>query len=99
MPMYQLLEEMPSQELLRWSEYLQARPIGWREDHRAAMIMSAQGAKIKPAEIFPTIKQVVDWENRQEKTEEDSNRSLRSSIFGGKLQEALEMQKNKDKNK
>ena len=83
-PMYQLLDEMPQSELVMWAKYLQARPIGWREDSRASMIMQSQGAKIKAKDIFPAIAQMDKWES-DKSDEEKSNQSLRKSIFGVKI--------------
>jgi hypothetical protein len=65
-PVY-LLAEMPYTEYLQWSSYLSKRPIGWREDHRASLLMRASGAKIKPEDVFPSIKAMNDAE-REDKT-------------------------------
>lgn len=92
--MYQMLEEMPQSELVMWAKYLQARPIGWREDSRASMIMQAQGAKVKAKDIFPAVAQMDKWE-QERSDEEKSNHSLRKSIFG----QLIEVAVNKDKEK
>lgn len=46
---------MPYDELLKWHLYLEKRPYGWREDDRAYKLLCAQGAKVKPAEAFPSL--------------------------------------------
>lgn len=85
---------MPQSELVMWAKYLQARPIGWREDSRASMIMQSQGAKIKAKDIFPSIAQMDHWE--QEKSDEEkSNQSLRKSIFGQLIEVAVHKDKEK----
>lgn len=59
MPVYELLEKMPHDEMLYWFAYLERRPLGWREDLRASYLMQAQGVKQKSAEIFPSLKAVM----------------------------------------
>lgn len=87
-PMYKLLDEMPQEELIMWSKYFQARPIGWREDNRAGLIMQSQGAKVKPEKIFPALSQLHKWEG--EKSDEDASvASLARSPFGALLTKAL----------
>ena len=54
MPVYQLVE-MPYDELLKWQAYFEKRPYGWREDDRAFKLIAAQGAKVKPVEVFPSL--------------------------------------------
>jgi hypothetical protein len=56
MPVYRLVEEMPHEELLAWISYFERRPVGWREDVRAAYLMNAFGDKRKPQDIFPSLK-------------------------------------------
>lgn len=56
MPVYKLLEEMPYEEYLKWITFFNKRPVGWREDKRAAMIIKAQGVKASEEELFPTLK-------------------------------------------
>lgn len=51
------LDELTYEELLGWFEYFRRRPLGWREDFRAYVIMSAfAGSKVKPEEIFESIR-------------------------------------------
>lgn len=58
MPVYVLENEMPYTEYVNWFAYMKERPTGWREDQRAAMIMQALGVKQKPADLFPSIRQI-----------------------------------------
>jgi len=55
MPVYQILTEMPYEELLGWYEYLDKRPAGWREDQRAALIMMSFGVKSTPDKLFSSL--------------------------------------------
>jgi len=55
MPVYVLREKMPYTELLNWIEFFRRRPPGYQEDMRTYMLLSAQGFKGKPEDIFPTI--------------------------------------------
>jgi hypothetical protein len=58
LPVHQILD-MPYEEFLGWFKYFNSRPVGWREDNRTAMLLSAQGVKKKPQEIFPSLKAIA----------------------------------------
>ena len=45
-------------EFLGWQDYLSRRPIGWRDDDRAAKIVQAQGVKEKATDLFPALKAI-----------------------------------------
>ena len=78
---------MPAQELRNWARYLEARPIGWREDNRTSMLLSAQGVKRTGDEIFPTLAQLKRWDN--ERPDEDVMKSsFRKSVFGAMFEKA-----------
>jgi len=47
---------MPYVELLKWASFFNRRPVGWREDQRTYMLLSAQGLKEEPETLFPTLK-------------------------------------------
>lgn len=59
MPVYKMMEEMPHDEFMAWISYFESRPIGWRDDLRAAYLMNAFGDKRPPAKIFPSIAAVM----------------------------------------
>ena len=46
---------MPYEEFQGWMKYFKQRPIGWREDHRTALLLNAQGVKKQGHEIFPSL--------------------------------------------
>ena len=48
-------DRMTHEEFSKWVTYFEERPIGWREDYRAYLIMRTQGVKQKPAEIFASL--------------------------------------------
>ncbi len=51
------LNDLEYEEVLGWSEYFRRRPLGWREDNRAAVIaMSFGGGKIRPEDLFSSLK-------------------------------------------
>jgi hypothetical protein len=51
------LNNLEYEELLGWFEYFRRRPLGWREDNRAAiMAMSFGGSKLKPSDLFSSLK-------------------------------------------
>jgi hypothetical protein len=62
-----VVEDMSNIELQGWFDYFKRRPPGWQEDQRAAMLMNAWGAKKKPEELFPTLKQMKAEEKRSSK--------------------------------
>lgn len=43
-------------EFVKWCSFFQKRPIGWREDQRTYMLLSAQGLKEEPENLFPTLR-------------------------------------------
>ena len=47
---------MPYTEFIKWVEYFKKRPVGWREDHRAYMLLRAQGVKETPENLFHTLR-------------------------------------------
>jgi len=55
MPVYQMMDEMPYTEFRKWITFFKERPVGWREDYRAYMIMSTFGYKGKPEQAFASI--------------------------------------------
>jgi len=78
---------MPAEELNNWALYLDARPIGWREDNRTSMLLGAQGVKKLGPEIFPTLKQIKEWDAKR--SDEDAMRqSFRKSPFAALLEKA-----------
>ena len=82
MPLYKLIEEMPYEEFIGWLNYFNRRPIGWQEDLRAAYIMQSFGAKIKPDEIFPSLKSILNIES-------NFGKSLKQSMVGSMLRGAV----------
>jgi hypothetical protein len=46
---------MPYTEFRGWQLYFKERPVGWREDYRAALQIEASGAKISREKIFPSL--------------------------------------------
>lgn len=72
---------MPLEELKKWAIYCEARPFGWREDNRTAMLLSAQGVKKPADQLFPSIRLMQKWADKQEDSHK-MRQSLRSSLFG-----------------
>jgi hypothetical protein len=60
MPVYRLEEEMPYDELVKWYAYFEKRPIGWREDDRAAKIIQSAGVKEKVWRLFPSLDKIYN---------------------------------------
>lgn len=64
MPLYQLMD-MPYDEFVGWCSYFKLRAPGWREDYRAYLIISSNGAKVKPGELFPSLERKKKSEFKQ----------------------------------
>lgn len=64
------INAIPYEELLQWYRFLELRPIGWREDNRAAIVaMSLGGSKdIKPGDLFASLRQIEKQQVARNKT-------------------------------
>lgn len=51
---------MPYDELLCWLNYLERRPIEWRDDDRAFKQLQAWGFKGKPGAVFGSLKAIYE---------------------------------------
>jgi hypothetical protein len=83
-PVYVIMENMPASELTKWKIFLDARPIGWREDNRTSMLLNVQGVNKAGPELFPTLAQLKDYEAKRS-DEEVMQQSLSRSVFGAML--------------
>jgi len=61
---------MPYTEYLGWIAYFEKRPIDWRDDYRTYLLMSQQGLKKSPGEVFSSLKTVFA---AQDGTNEDGS--------------------------
>jgi hypothetical protein len=57
-PVYILLENMPYDEFLKWFNYLDRRPIDWRDDFRASQMMMVAGDKRKAYQMFDSLERL-----------------------------------------
>jgi hypothetical protein len=56
---------MPYDELLKWIKFFSNKPVGWREDYRTYLVMSSfGGSKLKPEDVFPSVKAVLKHERK-----------------------------------
>lgn len=86
MPVYELLENMPYDEFIKWTRYLESRPIEWRDDFRTAQIMRSFGDKRMPYDIFPTLNFLKDQKS-----------GIKDSLKGSALFQKMLSAKNGDK--
>jgi hypothetical protein len=56
-------EDMPYTELRKWINFFEERPIGWRDDYRAFLIMKSMGYKGKAEDVFASIRQIKKVES------------------------------------
>jgi hypothetical protein len=75
------LLELPYEELLGWLAYFDKRPIGWREDDRTHKLLSVQGVKEKPADIFPSLRPIYHPTPANADGMIDMNNLKRSAFF------------------
>jgi hypothetical protein len=58
-----MMEEMPYTELQKWINFFEEKPIGWRDDYRAFLIMKSMGYKGKAEDVFGSIRQIKKIES------------------------------------
>lgn len=82
------LRTWPNSEVMDWVEYFDRRPVGWREDHRTHYLLSAQGVKAKPHEVFASLRAIEKdkEEVANESTKEDASKLVASPLFSKMLQ-------------
>ncbi len=85
-PVSTVYNEMSYEEILGWFDYFKRRPLGWREDNRVSLLMMAQGAKIKPEEIFPSLSAL---RSGMESEENKLAGSLKKSAFFTRMLSAV----------
>jgi hypothetical protein len=71
-------------ELIGWTQYFSVRPITYSDDYRAYLLLSAQGVKEKPENIFPSIAAIKRQQARIS-DEERLAQSVKASGLLGKL--------------
>ena len=81
------VRKWPHQEVMDWFEYFSRRPIGWREDLRTHYLLSAQGVKAKPHDVFDSLRTIErdKEELANESTEGDASKLVGSSLFSKML--------------
>jgi len=79
---------MPYDEFSKWMQYFKERPVGWRDDDRTAKLLNAQGVNKKPWELFDSLSQIRESQQRVEATKDFNMDSFKRSGFFGKIQTA-----------
>jgi hypothetical protein len=51
-------DEMTYEAFLKWIDYFDKRPPGWRDDDRIFKLMQAWGVKEKPQNVFQSLKPI-----------------------------------------
>ena len=78
-PAYKLVQELPNREYIGWLEYFSRRPVGWREDQRAALQISVHaGKKFEPQKYFPSLSVIY---KEQEGRAEFEKKRVKQSPF------------------
>jgi hypothetical protein len=80
---------MPYEELVKWYQYFEKRPVGWREDSRAAKIIQAQGVKASPEELFSSLRTIGKQAKKTELVDSLKNSSFFTFMAGAKGGDAL----------
>jgi len=79
----QLREEVPLSELQGWFDYFERRPVGWRDDQRTYLLLSAQGVKEKPERLFPSLKAINGQRNAANTLKGSAMHHFLSKATGG----------------
>ena len=80
-----VVEDLPHEELKKWFQYFNQRPIGWREDFRAYRIMQAFGTKEPIEKVFESAR-MMKTHNAEA---EDKPNPVKLSGILGKLGKAV----------
>jgi hypothetical protein len=74
---------MSYEEMAGWFTYFNTRPIGWREDQRTFMLLSAQGVKAKAETLFPSLRAISGGNKPtvQDGVITDANKFKSSGLF------------------
>lgn len=75
------VECWPYEELLKWYAYLEKRPLGWREDDRAAKIIQSNGVKESATKLFPALDRIYN----PSKFEDNGIETLKGSYLFHKM--------------
>jgi hypothetical protein len=54
---------MDYEEFLKWMDYFDRRPVGWRDDLRTHMLMQAWGTKEPAHKVFASLKRMHELEH------------------------------------
>jgi len=81
MPVYQLMAEMPYDELINWFAYLERRPENWRIDDGMAKILAAMGSKAKPYELFASLSAIYKPPKDLKEGMIDTSNLMQSTMF------------------
>lgn len=60
---------MPYTELLKWIDFFNKQPVGWKEDQRTYMLLRSWGLKEPAEKVFPSLRIIKD--NDMKKKEPD----------------------------
>ena len=69
-PVYQIENEMPYTELLKWVAFFNSRPIGWREDQRTYLILRSFGFKGSPEDVFASLRHMKQNDTKKQKPDQ-----------------------------
>jgi hypothetical protein len=83
--MYQLLQEMPYDELLDWIAYFEQRPVEWRDDDRTFKLLQVQGVKGKPQAYFSSLEAIYGVASNRNVGEIKDGKSLVENIKNSNL--------------
>ena len=79
----EIIDLMSFEEFQGWQDYFSRRPVEWRNDHRASMVMAASGARIEVDKVFPSLAAL------REKQKKENPMNLRSSPMFSRMLNAV----------
>lgn len=76
---------MPYDEFLKWQQYFEANPIGWREDDRTLKLLQVQGFKGEPSSVFTSFARLKKKSDAESLKASAMFKMMQSSVGGDAL--------------
>lgn len=83
------MDEMPYEELLGWMDYLNRRPVDWRDDERTFKLLQVQGFKGKGESIFSSLATIARAESERRNSETLDIANLKRSFLFNQMLSAV----------
>jgi hypothetical protein len=82
------LLDLPYEELLGWMNYLERRPVDWRDDDRTFKLLQVQGYKGRPDQVFSSLAAINNQAEVQKEPGMIDFKSFKGSLMFSKMLQA-----------